>query len=68
MKWLLTILGVVLTGLGVLWSLQGSGMVAHSLMSGQKQWLVIGVIVAVVGIVLLVSGVRRLASRAGVKS
>jgi heme/copper-type cytochrome/quinol oxidase subunit 2 len=67
MKWLMTILGLVLTAVGVLWSLQGSGLLAHSAMSGQKMWLIIGVIVGVVGIVLLVSGVVRLASRAGVK-
>lgn len=67
MKWLMTILGLVLTAFGVLWSLQGSGLLAHSAMSGQKMWLVIGVIVGVVGIVLLVSGVVRLASRASVK-
>jgi hypothetical protein len=68
MKWLLTILGVVLTAFGVLWSLQGSGVLAHSAMSGQKLWLVIGVVVGVVGIVLLVSGVLRLASRGSVNN
>jgi hypothetical protein len=68
MKWVLTIVGVVLTALGVLWSLQGSGVIGHSAMSGQTMWLVIGVIVALVGIGLLVTGVRKLVSRTTVKS
>lgn len=68
MKWLMTIVGVILTAFGVLWTLQGSGIVAHSAMSGHKMWLVIGVVVAVVGIVLLVTGVRKFASRPSVKS
>lgn len=68
MKWLLTVLGVVLTAFGVLWSLQGSGVIGHSAMSGHKMWLIIGVVVAVVGIGLLVTGVRKLTSRATVKS
>lgn len=68
MKWLLTILGVVLTAFGVLWTLQGSGVMAGSAMSGQKLWLVVGVIVGVIGIGLLVTGVRRLASRPSVRS
>lgn len=68
MKWLLTIVGVVLTAFGVLWTLQGSGVMAGSAMSGQKLWLVIGVVVGVVGIGLLVTGVRRMASRPSVRS
>ena len=47
-----TIVGVVLV-LGGLWTLQGSNMLAGSVMSGQSQWLYIGLVVAVVGLVVL---------------
>lgn len=63
MKWVLTALGVLLVAVGALWSLQGAGIAAGSAMSGQKQWLVIGVIVGVVGVVLLVSGLARMLGR-----
>lgn len=58
--------GVLLLCIGVLWSLQGSGAIGgDGGMSGQSQWLVIGLLVAVVGAVLLVGGAKKL--RAGEK-
>ena len=48
-----TIVGVVLVLLGALWALQGSNMLAGSAMSGQSQWLYIGLIVVAVGLVVL---------------
>ncbi|MBN9362220.1 MAG: hypothetical protein J0J09_12040 [Devosia sp.] len=48
-----TIVGVVLVLLGGLWTLQGSNMLAGSAMSGQSQWLYIGLIVVAVGLVVL---------------
>lgn len=44
--------GVILTLLGAFWALQGAGVVRQGFMSGQRQWLVIGLVVAVVGLVL----------------
>ncbi|MCX5093933.1 MULTISPECIES: hypothetical protein [Streptomyces] len=61
--WIRLVVGVLLLFIGVVWSLQGSGAVGGSGMSGQAQWLVIGVFVAVIGAILLVGGVRKL--RAG---
>ncbi|GLP66352.1 MULTISPECIES: hypothetical protein [unclassified Streptomyces] len=61
--WTRLVVGVLLLFFGVVWSLQGSGAVGGSGMSGQAQWLVIGVFVAVVGAIMLVGGVRKL--RAG---
>ncbi|MEV7734375.1 hypothetical protein AB0O75_20240 [Streptomyces sp. NPDC088921] len=61
--WIRLVVGVLLLFSGVVWSLQGSGAVGGSGMSGQAQWLVIGLFVAVIGAVLLVGGVRKL--RAG---
>jgi hypothetical protein len=60
--WARVIGGVVLLLLGGLWCLQGSGALgASGGMNGQTQWLVIGAVVAVVGLVLLVGGIRKLA-------
>ncbi|MFF4117676.1 hypothetical protein [Streptomyces sp. NPDC001714] len=64
--WIRLVLGVLLLFSGVVWSLQGSGAVGGSGMSGQAQWLVIGLFVAVIGAILLVGGVRKL--RAGEKA
>jgi hypothetical protein len=46
------IVGVVLLLLGLLWALQGAGVVGGSFMSGKTMWLVIGIVVAVVGLAL----------------
>ena len=48
-----TIVGVVLVLLGGLWTLQGSNMLAGSVMSGQSQWLYIGLATLVAGLVAL---------------
>jgi len=48
------IVGIVFVLLGGLWVLQGSNMLAGSAMSGQSQWLIIGAILALVGIGLIV--------------
>ncbi|TMR93677.1 hypothetical protein EJK15_38080 [Nonomuraea basaltis] len=61
--WLSLAGGVLLVGMGALWTLQGLGVVGGSVMSGATQWAVIGPIVAVLGIWLVVRGVRRV--RAG---
>jgi hypothetical protein len=62
--WIRVVGGVLLLLIGVNWCLQGSGAYGMSGgMNGQSQWLVIGLVVAVVGLVLLVSGVRRLRSQ-----
>ena len=47
------IVGIIFVLLGGLWVLQGSNMLAGSAMSGQNQWLIIGAIVAVVGVGLI---------------
>lgn len=51
----------ILLFIGVVWSLQGSGAVDNSeVMSGKSQWLFIGLVVAIVGVTLLVGGIRKL--------
>lgn len=48
-----SIVGVVLVLLGGLWTLQGSNVLGGSVMSGQSQWLYIGLVVLVAGLVAL---------------
>ena len=48
-----TIVGAVLVLLGGVWTLQGSNMLAGSVMSGQSQWLYIGLIALLVGLAAL---------------
>jgi hypothetical protein len=56
--------GALLALIGVIWILQGSGATgASGGMNGESQWLLIGVIVAIVGVVMVVGGIKRL--RAG---
>jgi hypothetical protein len=54
MRIVLTIVGTLLTLMGVIWFLQGINVLPGSFMSGQLKWAVNGGIAAVVGIGLLV--------------
>jgi membrane protein implicated in regulation of membrane protease activity len=56
MKRLLDIAGAVLAGLGLLWILQGLGVLPGSLMSGHGEWTIYGVCALVIGIAVLVAG------------
>ena len=42
-------LGIVLMLVGLLWILQGAGLVGGSFMTGQSEWLYIGIVTALVG-------------------
>lgn len=53
------IVGIVLVLLGGLWVLQGSNIIGGSVMSGQSQWLYIGIVVLIVGLVALIWSWRR---------
>lgn len=59
MKILGTIVGVVLLLVGAVWTLQGANVLAGSVMSGQSQWLYIGVVLIIVGLVVLYWTNRR---------
>lgn len=48
-----TIIGILALLLGGLWVLQGSGVIGGSVMSGQSQWLYIGIAMVVVGLALV---------------
>jgi len=52
-------LGVLLFLVGVLWTLQGLGVVGGSVMSGVTAWAVIGPVVALGGLALVLLPRRR---------
>jgi len=54
-----TIIGIILILLGGVWILQGSNVLAGSVMSGQSQWLYIGIVVLIAGLVALWWTYRR---------
>jgi hypothetical protein len=63
-NWLLSIGGLVLIIAGGIWALQGFGVIGGSFMSGNSTWAIIGPVVAVVGLLLVVVGLRRMRSAA----
>lgn len=52
------VLGGVLAVVGLLWTMQGLGYVGGSVMSGVTFWAVVGPLVGLVGVVLVVVGLR----------
>jgi hypothetical protein len=48
------LLALIVLAIGALWSLQGVGVVGGSFMTGQSQWLYIGIVTMLVGLVGLV--------------
>ena len=59
MRIVLSIVAVLLVLAGAVWFLQGINILGGRVMSGQTQWVVIGAVVALVGIGLLVFANRR---------
>ena len=55
----MTIAGVLLILMGIIWILQGINVLPGSFMTGQRKWAVNGAIAAIVGIALLVFARRR---------
>ena len=53
------VLGVIAIFAGGVWILQGAGVLPGSFMTGQRMWLVIGIIVAIVGVALAYNAIRR---------
>ena len=62
MKTALKVLSVLIFLAGGVWFLQGINLLRGNAMSGQSQWVVIGALVAIVGIGLLVFANRRRSS------
>jgi hypothetical protein len=53
------VVGIIGLLVGAVWMLQGVGVITGSFMTGQRLWLYIGIVVAFVGLVLVIGGVRR---------
>ncbi|MER6583132.1 hypothetical protein AB0C33_27060 [Nonomuraea sp. NPDC048881] len=57
-SWILIVVGVLLALVGGLWALQGLGVVGGSVMTGDTAWAVIGPVVLLVGVAVVVIGLR----------
>jgi hypothetical protein len=53
------VVGVVLTLVGLLFAGQGLNLVPGSFMTGDRTWFWVGLVLVVVGVVLVVAGLRR---------
>jgi hypothetical protein len=56
-------IGLILALFGVIWALQGFGVLGGSQMSNTTTWSVTGPITAVIGIVVAVASWRKLSSK-----
>lgn len=59
------VLGAVLVFMGLLWTGQGLGWIGRSPMTGVTLWAVLGPLAALVGVVLIVRGTRRVGGDGG---
>ncbi|TPN84120.1 hypothetical protein FJ987_03070 [Mesorhizobium sp. CU2] len=59
MRLIRIVLALLVLGIGALWSLQGLGLVHGSFMTGQRQWLYIGIVTMLVGLIGLYWANRR---------
>ncbi|MER9950898.1 MULTISPECIES: hypothetical protein [unclassified Mesorhizobium] len=48
------LLALIVLAIGALWALQGIGAIGGSFMTGQSQWLYVGLVTVLVGLVGLV--------------
>ena len=58
----LIVVGVIAVLTGTVWVGQGLNLIPGSVMTGDRTWFYIGAFVAVVGVILLVIGLRRIRS------
>jgi hypothetical protein len=59
MKWLFYVLGVILAAFGIVWILQGTGVLQGGLMGGHIQYAFLGLVALIAGIVLIAFANRR---------
>jgi uncharacterized ion transporter superfamily protein YfcC len=55
----LIVVGVIALIIGGVFAGQGMNLIPGSFMTGSRMWLSIGLIVAIVGVILIVLGLRR---------
>ena len=58
MRWVLIVLGVLASLIGVVWILQGINILPGSFMTGQIRWAVYGAIAVAIGVVVLAAVTR----------
>ena len=63
--WPFLVPGVILTGAGLVWSLQGLNLLRGSVMSGSSFWATAGPIILVIGLVLIAIAIARRRRRTG---
>lgn len=56
---ILRLVGLLLVAIGTVWALQGAGILPGSVMSGQRQWLIVGIGLVAAGLALLFRALRR---------
>ena len=59
MRYLWVVIGVLAVIAGLVWTLQGLNVLGGSAMSGDSTWAIVGPIVAVVGMLAVLFGLRR---------
>jgi hypothetical protein len=59
MRYLWLVIGVLAVIAGLVWTLQGLNILGGSAMSGDSTWAIVGPIVAVVGMLAVLFGLRR---------
>jgi hypothetical protein len=59
MRWIVSLVGIVLAFVGGFWILQGTNIIPVGFMAGQMQFTLLGALVAALGIGLLVLANRR---------
>jgi hypothetical protein len=64
MRVLWLVIGILALLAGIVWTLQGLNILRGSFMSGQTTYTVLGIVVAVIGIILIAVGARRRAPSA----
>jgi len=55
----LTVVGVVAVLVGAVWIGQGANLIPGSFMTGDRNWLAIGIFVAAAGVAAIVVGLRK---------
>ena len=56
---LLVGVGLLVTVVGVVFALQGAGVIGGSFMSGTTTWAIAGPVIALAGLTLVMAGLRR---------
>jgi len=58
-SWLLIVLGSVCLLVGIVWTLQGAGILPGSFMTGSRFWLGVGIVLDVAGAYFLFQALAR---------